>query len=44
MSTGRPRNGARVVSRRPVKGGGFKTIVKLPEQEPQYLFLFEGGN
>jgi len=44
MSTGRPRNGARVVSRRPVKGGGFKTIVKLPEQEPQYLFLFDGGN
>ncbi|MAS48017.1 MAG: hypothetical protein CL557_11460, partial [Alphaproteobacteria bacterium] len=44
MSTGRPRNGARVVSRRPVKGGGFKTIVKLPEQEPQYLFLFEGDN
>lgn len=44
MSTGRPRNGARVVSRRPVKGGGFKTIVKLPEQEPKYLFLFEGGN
>ena len=44
LSTGRPRNGARVVSRRPVKGGGFKTIVKLPEQEPQYLFLFDGGN
>jgi len=44
ISTGRPRNGARVVSRRPAKGGGFKTIVKLPIQEPQYLFLFDGGN
>jgi len=44
IATGRPRNGARVVSRKPVKGGGFKTIVKLPEQEPQYLFLFDGGN
>ena len=44
LSTGRPRNGARVVSRRPVKGGGFKTIIKLPQQEPQYLFLFDGGN
>jgi len=44
LAQGRPRNGARIVKRRPMKGGGFGITVKLPIQEPQYLFLFDGGN
>ena len=44
LAQGRPRNGARIVKRRPMKGGGFGITVQLPIQEPKYLFLFDGGN
>ena len=44
LAQGKPRNGARIVKRTPMRGGGFGITVKLPIQEPQYLFLFDGGN